>query len=79
MTIWARAARRISSRPGFSAVIVLTLAVGIGANATVWSWIEHLVRRPLPGVERQEELVLVVSNQGGGNVSRLDLEDFAGL
>jgi predicted permease len=60
-------------------VVVLTVAVGIAANATVWSWLEHIVRRPLPGVERQEDLVVLVSNQGGGNVSRLDLEDFAGL
>jgi predicted permease len=72
-----RAARRLFANPGFSAVVVLTLAVGIGANATVWSWIEHLVRHPLPGVARQDELVVLVSNQGGGGVSQLDLADFA--
>lgn len=79
MHVWARAVRRLLARPGYSAVVVLTLAAGLGANATVWSWIEHLVRRPLPGVERQEELAVLVSNQGGGNVSRLDLADFAEL
>ena len=79
MNIWTRAVRRLLARPGFSAVVVLTVAVAVGANATVWSWMEHLVTRPLPGVERQEDLVVLVSNQGGGNVSRLDLEDFAGL
>jgi predicted permease len=40
---------------------------------------ETLVRRPLPGVARQEELTVLVSSQGGGNVSELDFRDFAGL
>ena len=79
MSDFKRAARRLFANPGFSAVVVLTLAVGIGANATVWSWIEHLVRHPLPGVARQDELVVLVSNQGGGGVSQLDLADFAEL
>ncbi len=79
MSDFKRAARRLLASPGFSAVVVLTLAVGIGANATVWSWIEHLVRHPLPGVARQDDLVVLVSNQGGGGVSQLDLADFAEL
>jgi predicted permease len=76
---WGRAVRRLVKKPAFSLVVVLTLALGIGANATVWCWLEQLVWRPLPGVERQEELVVLVSNQGGGGVSRLDLDDFAEL
>ncbi len=79
MNDWKRAARRLVKKSGFSAVVVLTLAFGIGANATVWCWIDHLVSRPLPGVARQEELVVLVSNQGGGNVSQLDLRDLAEL
>lgn len=75
MSDWSRAAQRLAKRPGFSAVVVLTLAFGIGANATVWCWIDHLVSRPLPGVLRQEELVVLASNRGGGNVSQLDLRD----
>jgi predicted permease len=79
MNDWTRAARWLVKRPAFSTVVVLTLAFGIGANATVWCWIDHLVTRPLPGVARQDELVVLVSNQGGGNVSELDLRDFAEL
>ena len=74
-----RALRRVLAHRGLTAVVVATLAAGIGANATVWSWMEALVRRPLPGVARQEELTVLVSNQGGGNVSQLDFRDFAGL
>jgi predicted permease len=79
MTVWIRAVRQLRKKPGFSAVVVLTLAVGIGANATVWHWMDHLVKRPLPGVARQEELAVLVSNQGGGNISQLDSRDFASL
>lgn len=79
MNDWKRAAHFLVKKPAFSAVVVLTLAFGIGANATVWCWIDHLVTRPLPGVARQDELVVLVSSQGGGNVSELDLRDFAEL
>ncbi|MFN8091582.1 MAG: ABC transporter permease [Vicinamibacteria bacterium] len=75
----ARALRRVLAHRGLTAVVVLTLAAGIGANATVWSWMQALLYRPLAGVERQEELAVLVSNQGGGNVSELDYRDFAGL
>ena len=79
MNDWIRAARRLVKKPAFSAVVVLTLAFGIGANATVWCWLDQLVWRPLPGVARQHELVVLVSNQGGGGVSQLDLRDLADL
>jgi predicted permease len=36
--------------PALAAVVVLSLAVGIGVNTAVFSWIEAVVLRPLPGV-----------------------------
>jgi predicted permease len=71
--------RQLAKTPGFTAVVVLSLALGIGANTTVLCWLQNLVLRPLPGVSHQEEIVVVLSNQGGGNVSALDLQDFATL
>jgi predicted permease len=38
-----------------------------------------VLQRPLPGVVRQEQIAALVSNQGGGNVSLLDLRDLAAL
>jgi len=73
------AARTLRKNPGFTAVVVLTLALGIGANATVLCWLRNLVLRPLPGVAAQERLVVIASNQGGGCVSTDDLRDIAGL
>ena len=70
------AIRQIAKSPGFAAVVVLSLALGIGANATVMCWLQGLVLHPLPGVADQDRIVVLVSNQGGGCASLPDLRDF---
>lgn len=37
--------------PGLAAVVVLSLGVGIGVNTAVFSWIQAIVLKPIPGVE----------------------------
>jgi predicted permease len=45
--------------PGVIAVIILSLGLGIGANATVYSWMEALLFHPLPAVPETGRLVNV--------------------
>lgn len=73
------ALRQLGKAPGFTAVIVLSLALGIGANTTVLCWLETLVLRPLPGAVDPLRMVVLVSNTGGGNVSLPDLRDLGAM
>ena len=52
--------RQLLKNPGFTALAVLTLALGIGANTAVFSFLDYLLIRALP-VERPHRLVTVAT------------------
>ncbi len=55
--------RQLCRSPGFSALAILCLTVGIGANAAVFSWVEGILFRPYPAVTHQERLVALAGNR----------------
>src|SRR5256885_16534223 len=58
-------ARVLRKSPGFTAVAVLTLALGIGANTTIFSLVNGILLRKPP--VHDPDRVIIVSNKWAGN------------
>src|SRR6266446_1674188 len=46
--------RTLGRNPGFTAVAVLTIGIGIGASTTIFSWMRSMLLNPLPGATHAE-------------------------
>lgn len=51
------ALRQLRKSPGFAALVVGTLALGIAANSTVFSWINSTLFNPIPGVRGTGKMI----------------------
>src|SRR6266478_9695388 len=70
------ALRTLAKRPGFTAIAIIILALGIGANTAIFSVVEGTLLRPLP-FPHAERLVRIYETQdeSGARATASNLSD----
>src|SRR5580658_11088274 len=71
--------RTLRNSPGFAAVAVLTLAIGIGANTAIFSFVDSILLKPLPYANADRILRVLEKPPGGtrNGISALNYLDWA--
>jgi predicted permease len=81
-TVWQdvrHGARMLVKSPGFSLVAILSIAIGVGANAAMFSVADGLILRPLPIPDANELVIVSATTPAGELRSAISYPDFADL
>lgn len=70
------AARTLRKNPGFTAVVVLTLALGIGVNTALFTWFNAAAFRPLPVPQARQLYALQRMGEKGVETKSMSYTDF---
>jgi putative ABC transport system permease protein len=71
--------RMILKAPGFAAIAILTLALGIGANTTIFSWINATLLNPVPGLASPNEVVALSLGKSSDNAFPFNYPDYEAM
>ena len=79
MTDLRDGARVLLRSPGFTAVAVLMLALGIGVNTTVFSWLNAVLLSPIPGAQDPNHIVQIATTFKGNIDTSFSYVDYQQL
>ncbi|HXW55045.1 MAG TPA: ABC transporter permease [Candidatus Cybelea sp.] len=71
--------RVLRSAPGFSIAAILTLALGIGANSTIFSWIDSTILNPIPGVKHTNQYTELTMGRHADQQNPMSYPDYKDL
>ena len=54
------ASRQLIRNPSFASVAIVTLALGIAANSTIFSWINSTLLDPIPGIAHTRDMITIM-------------------